>query len=117
MRSGSTASRRKKIALCRRCRREILQREPGNHIAANRGENANTRGQKPDPRAEKIRQRKERKARTKQHVRDCAIMAALRSRDLHSANRIVLELKAERLTPATSQSEDCPECLKRQAAA
>jgi hypothetical protein len=71
---------------------------------------------KPDAKAEKIKARKERKARATQHVRDAAIVAALRSRNLHAAQRILLELKGE-IVPVVAIDEDCPECRKRQNAA
>lgn len=117
-RSGSTASRRKKIALCWKCRREVLQREPGNHLKGTHRSAAKgmTKPDAPTAAAEKAVRRNERKARSAQYVRDCAILAALRSRNLHEAQRIVLEIKGEILPPAPID-EDCPECLKRQNAA
>ncbi|MGJ0510206.1 MAG: hypothetical protein ACR652_24430 [Methylocystis sp.] len=78
--------------------------------------NAITRGRKPDPAAEKIRLRKERKARDRQRLHDRAILTAIRTNDLSAAQHILLKIKGV-TPPPVSFDEECPVCLKRQNAA
>lgn len=83
---------------------------------------------KPDPAAEKIKARKERKtagknarlaaarARGHSHIdRHLAAVTAIRTQDLAAAARVVLEIKGDRLQ-ATSIDEECDDCRQKQRA-
>ena len=91
------------IALCRRCRKEILPAEPksslisGMHRAAARG-----MVEKPDAKAERIKRRKAAKA---------ALRAIVAGKPAETSEAVTLYLKT---TVAPPPPEECPDCLALQ---
>lgn len=117
-RSGPTADRRRKIALCRWCRREILPSgikgsalRKDAHRAASEGM---VEERKPDPAAERKRQAKERKSARKKTGAQSLALAAIRSRNLHERATLVLELRGFTPILADPVDDECERCLKMQ---
>lgn len=94
--------------MCARCRRETLPQLPHGAINPNsvhRGKNS-YRVEKSDPRAERIKARKERK-REKAELRQ-----TLRHKGIIATAKVFLLRQAENQSLAEIASEECERCLK-----
>lgn len=99
------------VHLCHRCKRDILPRLAAGslkrdmHRAASKGMT-----QKPDPKAERIKARKERKHRS--------LRAEVKARGIANVVRLVLSGELTALAPRVhgSSDDECPECLRLQRA-
>jgi hypothetical protein len=97
------------VALCSRCRHETLPQlaQPSWHREKHRATRAE-REPAPDPRAEKIKRRKEAR-RVAGNLRK-----QIRVKGLIAATKFFLSLKARPATPLPPPSDDCPTCLDLQ---
>lgn len=97
------------IALCAKCRRDTLPQlsQPSWHREKHRA-SATEREPAPDPRAEKIKQRKESRRAAR------SLLAQLRVKEMFRANTFLLDLKAFRAAPPAVANPDCDACLKLQ---
>lgn len=98
------------IALCPRCRRDILPQRAVNSLRRDMWRLASdgmVKHAKPDPKAERIKARKDRKRSLRSISKDIGIVGAV---------TLVLRARASDLTgnAASPASDDCPDCLKRQ---
>ena len=91
--------------MCPRCKAELLPRQlRGSPMGRNALRAASEGMLKPDPTAQRIKAKKERKAEK------AALRAAIRTDGIAAAAQIFL-LQGIALPPL---SEECPDCLKRQ---
>jgi hypothetical protein len=99
-----------RIALCGRCRRETLPQraKPSWHREKHRA-TAHEREPEPDPRAERIKRRKEAR-----QSRAAALRKINKVHGMIAAAKFFLSLKGHAAAPSSLPPEDCEACLKLQ---